>query len=71
MRIYMTETQLDVVRKAKEWYLAKREAERTAGQPVNWEDSNLVELEKSIELMIEEDAKIATDRSLIYGRHVV
>ncbi len=49
----MDELERNVVARAKEWYLAKLDAEENAGQPVNWEYNNLEELEKAIKALVE------------------
>ena len=51
----MNDLEHNVIERAKEWYLAKLDAEEKAGQPVNWADFNLTELENAIETLIESE----------------
>ena len=51
----MSDTEQEVIERAKEWFIAKRAAEESAGQPVNWESYNRARLDEAIQFMTEDD----------------
>ena len=63
--VYIGKFERAVVDRAVEWYEAKKLAEQNAGQPVNWEDVNLAELEDAVKMLLEERTHIA----FVWGRH--